>query len=250
MTRLVLGEKIKGIAGGMKCPAAPPFNDMNRRLQSGFSMIELMVVMAMALVLMAMGWPLVVNAVNNYRLRGAGANYSNLLQTTRMRAVQDDRYYNIVSNVGPLVPPNVINAYGNTTLQAAPQPYALGDPAIAFDASIVIQTRAAAPNVANLEAQFLPAFSVVTINPVTNTWGPSFGPRGLPCQPSAATGGTCSASSTTAGANGVGPNLPVAFETFFQNLRNGTWEAVTVNPASRIRLWSYDRINNAWSPLN
>jgi prepilin-type N-terminal cleavage/methylation domain-containing protein len=222
---------------------------MNKRLQSGFSMIELMVVMAMALVLMAMGWPLVVNAVNNYRLRGAGANYSNLLQTTRMRAVQDDRYYNVVSNIGPLVAPNVINAYGNTTLQAAPQPYALGDPAIAFDPSIVIQPRAAAPNVANLEAQFLPTLNV-TINPVTNTWGPSFGPRGLPCQPSAPTGGTCSASSTTAGANGVGPALPIAFETFFQNLRNGTWEAVTVNPASRIRLWSYDRINNAWSPLN
>jgi prepilin-type N-terminal cleavage/methylation domain-containing protein len=222
---------------------------MKRKPQYGFSMIELMVCMGIALVLMAMGWPLVVNAVNNYRLRGAGNSYSNLIQTTRMRAVQDDRYYNIVNNVGALVVPNVINAYGNTTLQAAPQPYALGDPAIAFDPSIVIQARAAAPNVANLEAQFLPTPNV-TINPNTNTWGPSFGPRGLPCQPTAATGGTCNYTSTTGGANGGPAGLPIAFEIFFQNVRNGTWEAVTVNPAARVRQWSYDRITNLWAPLN
>src|SRR3954466_9162932 len=92
---------------------------MKRKSQYGFSMVELMVCMGIALVLMAMGWPLVVNAVNNYRLRGACNSYSNLIQTTRMRAVQDDRYYNIVNNLGTLVAPNVINAYGNTTLQAA-----------------------------------------------------------------------------------------------------------------------------------
>ncbi len=211
-------------------------------------MIELMVVVGIALVLMAMGWPLVVNVVNNYRLRSAGANYSNLIQTTRMRAVQDDRYYNVVNNVGALVQPNVINAFGNTLL-ANPQNYAIGDPAIALDPSVVIQSRAAAPNVANLEGLFLPTPNV-TINPTTNVWGPSFGPRGLPCQPSAAVGGTCSYSSTTAGQNGQGPALPIAFEIFFRNLRNNTWEAVTINPAARVRQWSYDRINNAWTPLN
>jgi prepilin-type N-terminal cleavage/methylation domain-containing protein len=221
---------------------------MSKKNQSGFTMLELMVVVGIAMVLMAMGWPLVVNVVNNYRLRSAGADYANLIQTSRMRAVQDDRYYNLVTNFGALVAPNVINAFANTRLQS-PQNYLLGDPAIAFDPTIIIQTRAVAPNVANLEAQFLPTLNV-TINPTTNTWGPSFGPRGLPCQPSAPTGGTCSYSSTGAGANGVGPNFPIAFETFFQNTRNNTWEAVTINPASRVREWTYDRVANTWAALN
>lgn len=212
-------------------------------------MIELLVVVGIAMVLMAMGWPLVVNVVNSYHLRGASADFANLVQTTRMRAVQDDRYYNVVTNVGVLVPPNVINAYANTQLVAAPQPYALGDPAIAFDPSVLIRSRAAAPNVANLELQFLPTPNV-TINPTTNTWGPSFGPRGLPCQPTTATGGTCSYISITGGANGGLPGLPIAYEAFFQNIRNNTWEAVTINPASRVREWNYDRITNTWTGLN
>ena len=61
--------------------------------------------------------------------------------------------------------------------------------------------------------------------------------RGLPCKVS---GGAC----PYLDSNG----LPVSYVTFIQNTRGGQWEAITVNPASRIREWAYN--GSTWSPLN
>ncbi len=128
----------------------------------------------------------------------------------------------------------------------APQGYVVGAPATAFNPAVVIRAPGGAPNVANLYAQFLPgiALGAVVINP--NAWGPTFGPRGLPCQPNVATGGTCSY--TSQAPNVVG--LPIAFEIFTQNVLTGIWEAVTVNPSGRTRQWHYEIATNNWRPLD
>ena len=222
-----------------------------KRRQSGFSMIELMIVLATMLIVTAMATPLVVTTLNMYRLRGACSDYSNLLQTARMRAITDDRYYNVVGVVGP-PPAGTMNAYVNTGTTAtggpvaAPQAYVLGDPATAFNPAVVIQAPGGAPNVNNLYTQFLPGIlpGAVVINP--NAWGPSFGARGLPCQASQPTGGTCSYVSQAPNALG----LPIAFEVFTQNVVTGIWEAVTVNPSGRVRQWHYDAATTTWRPLD
>ena len=211
-------------------------------------MIELMVVMGIGMILLAMVTPLVTTTLNMYRLRGACSDYANLLQTTRMRAVTDDRYYNVVNNVGPLPAGTIMNAFANigTTATGGPvaaQTYVIGDPATAFNPAVVIRPPATGPNPNNLQIQFMPgvALAAVAINP--NPWGPSFGPRGLPCQPTAAVGGTCSYTTNPGG-------LPIAFEIFTQNLVTGVWEAVTVNPSGRVRQWHYDITTTTWRPLS
>jgi hypothetical protein len=107
----------------------------------------------------------------------------------------------------------------------------------------VIRPPANGPNLANLYLQFLPGIGAnqVAINP--NPWGPTFGPRGLPCQATAPTGGTCSYTSNPLG-------QPIAFEIFTQNVVTGVWEAVTVNPSGRVRQWHYDNTTNTWRPLD
>ena len=221
---------------------------MTKRQQSGFSMIELMIVMGVGMILLAMVIPLVTTTLNMYRLRGACSDYANLVQTARMRAITDDRYYNVVSNVGALPPGTTMNAFaniGNTATggPVAAQTYVIGDPATAFNPAVVIRPQGAAPNTANLYTLFLPGIAVgaVAINP--NAWGPTFGARGLPCQPTAAVGGTCSYTSTVGG-------LPIAFEIFTQNVVTGAWEAVTVNPSGRTRQWHYDAPTNTWRALD
>ena len=96
----------------------------------------------------------------------------------------------------------------------------------------------AGPGLANLESKFLPAAGVATVN--TTALGPTFGPRGLPCTPTAPSGGTC----PYLNSNGI----PTSYITFLQNAQSQKWEAVTVTPAGRIAIWSYD--GTSWSPMN
>ena len=103
-----------------------------------------------------------------------------------------------------------------------------------FAAGVTPQTFGSGPSAANLASQFLPSTAVAT---VANTSIPIFGTRGLPCKVS---GGAC----PYLDSNG----LPVSYVTFIQNTRGGKWEAITVNPASRIREWAYN--GSTWSPLN
>jgi len=222
-----------------------------RKLQSGYSMLELLIVMGVGMILLAMVTPLVTTTLNMYRLRGACSDYANLLQTTRMRAITDDRYYNIVNNLNGLPAGTTMNAFANigNTGTGGPllaQTYVIGDPATAFNPAVVIRPPANGPNLVNLYTQFLPGIlpGAVVINP--NAWGPTFGPRGLPCQPTAAVGGTCSYTSQAPSPVG----LPIAFEVFSQNVVTGVWEAVTVNPSGRVRQWHFDNTTNTWRPLN
>src|SRR5438128_2528119 len=67
---------------------------------------------------------------------------------------------------------------------------------------------------------------------------PIFGPRGLPCVVS---GSACPY---------LNAGSPVSYLLFIQNTQNNRWEAVTLNPAARIREWAYDTKSSTWSPLN
>ncbi len=222
---------------------------IKKRRQFGFSLLELMIVVSIGLVLMAMVTPLVTTALNMYRLRGAGGEYANLLQTARIRAVTADRYYPVYAPPGlpGAAGANTFNAFVDLNGTASYAMLPLGDPAVSFNAAIVIQPQGNAPNTVNLYTQFLPGIAVgaVQINP--NPWGgPAFGPRGLPCYAAAPPGGTCTYTFPTAG----GAQVPVAFETFMQNTRTGMWEAVTVNPSGRVIEWHYNVGTGTWQALN
>jgi Tfp pilus assembly protein FimT len=226
-------------------------NRISLQRQAGVSLLELMITLAIGMILMAMAAPLVSTTISISRLRGAGGDYANLLQTARMRAVVDDKYYNVVNTVGPRTPASPVNSFVNTGVYTGPlatggpvpaNTYVIGDPAVDFNTTIYIRPPAAAPNVANLTNQFLPPPNInVVINP--NAWGPTYGSRGLPCAPNLPTGGQCF---YTVGA----PPQPVAFEVFLQNQQTGMWEAVTVNPSGRVRLWNFNQGQGVWQPLN
>ena len=197
--------------------------------QKGLSLLEILIVISIGLVLIALTAPLVATSLNMYRLRGAGGDYANLLQIARMRAITDDRYYNVVNTIGPLQVGSSMNAFVNTGTRntggpVPAQTYVAGDPGISFNPAVVIRPKGAAPNTVALEARFLPGIPAGTVVFNPNAWGPTFGARGLPCQAAAPTGATCSYTSGPAA-------QPIAFEVFLQNTRNGVWEAVTVNPS-------------------
>jgi len=226
-TRTVLGfEK----PGGNRKPGKPSVPEQ------GFSLLELIAVISIIMIISAITVEAVQRATRTMRLHEAAVSYSNLLQQARVRAVRDDKYYAVLTTAGAgNVPPTAFVDLAQNGV------YAAGDPMMIFPAGVAPMTFASGPNVAGLEAQFLPPGpgSLLTVN--TTAAGPVFGTRGLPCTP------------TAAGPNATCPylsaaGLPTAYISFMQNTQSGSWMAVTVTPAGRIRQWVYDGGN--WTALN
>ena len=205
--------------------------------ERGFSLLELVITLAVGLILAATGALLFSTTTSEVRLSSSGTNYANLLQTARMRAVRDDAFYRVLVDCGTVgsVPP----CAGSTPARAfidinGDASYTAGEPVMEFAAAVTPQPFASGPAEGNLASQFLPSTAVAT---VANTSIPIFGTRGLPCKVS---GGAC----PYLDSNG----LPVSYIAFIQNTGSGKWEAITVNPASRIREWAYN--GSTWTPLN
>jgi prepilin-type N-terminal cleavage/methylation domain-containing protein len=200
-----------------------------RKCNRGFSLIELLIVVAISMIAAAMALPLVSNAVNQIHLSSSATDYANLLQRARMRAVQDDTYYQIQTQTlsGDPIAYVDINKNGN---------YDTGEPMMVFASGVTDKAQSAGPALANLKLLFLPSTAQDSLQP---TAIPIFGPRGLPCKVS---GSAC----PYLDAGGK----PFSYLLFIQNTQNNRWEAVTLNPAARIREWAYDTKSSTWSPLN
>jgi len=212
-----------------------PISDIE--VKRGFSLPELLITLAVGMTLAGTGILLASTATNGIRLSTSGTNYANLLQNARVRAVRDNVHYAVRVDCGtagsaaPCSSSAAARAFVDINGNGS---YDSGEPVMVFAAGVSPQTFASGPSQANLVSQFLPSTAVAT---VANTSVPIFGTRGLPCKVS---GGAC----PYLDSNG----LPVSYITFIQNTRGGKWEAITVNPASRIREWAYD--GSTWSPLN
>ncbi len=207
------------------------------REKQGFSLLEMVIVVGLALVASAIALLMAKNVIRSVHLHGTAANYSNLLQQARVRAVQDDRYYSVIASTNLTVCGGNVApcAFADLSPQATGR-YASGDPILAFPSDVKPMASSSAPAVSNLEALFLPAGQTATVN--TTAPGPTFGPRGTPCSPTPSGGyTTCPAMAAT------------SYMTFMKNIRSQNWVAITVTPAGRIHLWSYTG-SGTWSPMN
>ena len=76
-----------------------------QRQSRGFSLIELLVVVFISLLIMAYAVPSAVRMTHKMRLKNAAGEYQNLLQQTRVRAIQDDRFYQAKIQIGTAATP-------------------------------------------------------------------------------------------------------------------------------------------------
>ena len=229
----------------------------SKRAAGGFSLVELLVVIAVILIVAAVATPNVVNALRTQRLRGTATDYGSLLQRTRIRAVEDNRFYgqrigNDPNNPTALIAyidiqpqwPNGTSGQGN---------YFVGppsDPLISFGSDVTSIAAAAVPNTAALAAQVLPAGAPIGLTDAgLGTRGAFFSARGLPCTPGAGIPvPTCDVNIIAPGPGGG--LIPVAYVTYFQSLTNQNIEAITVTPAGRIQHWLYTGNGpNFWTRL-
>lgn len=202
--------------------------------ERGFSVTELLVVVAIAILAAGLAVPNILSALHSEKLRGTGTDFSGILQSGRIRAVQDNRFYSIYFSSGAsqqayvdIYPQNPNGVSGNQGSSMDPK-----DPAIVVPAEVSVIAAGNAPGTSGLKALFLPTGSSLPVNDGSSVSTPiTFSPRGLPCTEQSATGGTVCDSAGGA----------TAFWVFFQNNLNQQWEAVTVSPSGRIQKWSYDQ---------
>jgi prepilin-type N-terminal cleavage/methylation domain-containing protein len=192
-----------------------------RNRDRGFTVLELVIVVAVALVLAAIAVPRVMSIVSDISLRYAATDMSGLLQTARIQAIKKNTFF----GVQPTVLSN--NATGYYVNVQPGGTYVVGDPLIPIDQPVTISqgTGAGAPGEAGFEAGLGYGFAAAAVVP-------SFNARGLPCSPAA---GICA------------QNAGVGFIIFMKrtgNVGDDHWAAVVVTPSGRAQVWTCDTAGN------
>jgi type II secretory pathway pseudopilin PulG len=224
------------------------------RGERGFSLLEMMFVVAVSMILLGMVIPAVFRTIRIVRLQESAIDYASLLQRARMRAVQDDRFYSVwvqpAAGGNPPIAyvdlnpkwPTGLSGHGNPANggfydPAPPTP----DPLVTLSSEVIVQPVANAPAAAALNAAFCAACVAPGSGALILNSGPTWGSNGLPCQPANSLGGVGAGTVC----NAAGP--PVAYVTYLQSATILSWEAVTVTPAGRVQVWSYNANNATWS---
>src|SRR5947209_8547436 len=189
---------------------------MRNHRQAGFSMLELVVVVAILLIVAAMAVPMMNRTIANYRLDAGGHSTASLVQQARLMAVKTNQVY--YANTDTSGTPHLV--YTRTDTGARQQ----GDPSVALNNDLVFQTTGL-PDHQQLDDYVQGTTSV--LQPAGTTIG--FTARGLPCIVS---------TTTPPCQQGVG------FEWFMQSSTNNGWEAVTVTPAGRIKSWRLGQLDS------
>lgn len=188
------------------------------KAQSGFSLIEILIVVAILSLAAAIAVPNLSAALERIKLRGGAQELAQLYQETRMRAVQDDSYYEV------LVAPALTGAYADVNGNGTTGTIVLQLPA---GMSLNNSNPPAGLNLGTLGFNpVLTENSVMFDQDGVNRPGLAWSSRGTPCQRSSATS-LCQ--------TGFGWLQYVQYQTG----NDISYAAVSVSPAGRTRVWLY-----------
>jgi prepilin-type N-terminal cleavage/methylation domain-containing protein len=186
------------------------------RRENGFSLLEVLAVLAILLVIGAMVTPYMITATAMVRLRGGVNSLSGIFQESRAVAIKQNR---LMSTRFTLLGDAQVAYVKDPTLTGSEAAFEAIDPQISMGAPvrrvIGLASYTGAP----------PALDVSKLGftPAPNDPDLTFNPRGLPCVYAS---GTCT---TAAG-----------FAFYFTgrgSLGGNGWAAVSVSPAGRVKVW-------------
>jgi prepilin-type N-terminal cleavage/methylation domain-containing protein len=186
----------------------------NRR-SAGFSLLELMVVVAVIMIMAAISAPPIMAAIAHTKLRGASGNLSGLIQSSRMQAVRRNKTVTVHFITVAGIPFAVMKEVDDASTNLGPT-----DPQVQLGSSAF---QVAVPTDADLLSD-----AILSYTPLGLPDSISFNPRGLPCKYDT---GVC----TTAGF--------VYYVT--DTSRQNAWTAVSISPGGRVKQWFWD--GTVWS---
>lgn len=189
----------------------------------GFSLIEMMAVVAIILIVAAIAIPSMSHVIDSTRIRGTLGSVSNLAQMCRTQAVKQNTSQRLFFSKTITPGSTVLYVKAATALDT--------DPILASDPQLLLPSEfsiAAAPTGGTSQLTGTALWgSAITPNAGVD---PYFNSRGLPCLPDAT--GACS---TTSG-----------FVYYFSYNSGSSlrWSAISISPAGRIKTWFWN--GTAW----
>ncbi len=185
--------------------------------QSGVSVVDLVMVVAIILLIAAFAVPSLSNTLQVYRLDASGHAAASLLVQTRLQAVRNNApAYVQYDNTST---PNMVYITNDPAT-----PYSVGLPDVEIGSASF--STATLPDHSQLDALVSNGNITVTTGEIGTVIG--FNARGLPCM-EGASAAVCQQFDPTTN------NTPY-FEWFMVDAK-GRWEAVTVTPAGRVKAW-------------
>ena len=189
------------------------------RQLSGFSLLELLIVVAITVVVAAMAAPRFTTIVSNYRLKSSASSISGILQQCRMSAVRSNRAVLTLAATDHGMQQLYVDSNGDGN-------FSQGEPTVILPNKITLQTTGAPADVTTTSGLVGTAPTKFYTTPA------QFNARGLPC---VVIGGVCKNFDT-------GSNKFVGYVYYLKSdnmLGRTQWAAVTVTPAGRIKTWLY-----------
>lgn len=201
--------------------------------EEGFSLTELIVVVAIILIITAIALPSIGHTLDDAKLRASAQELTGLYQEARMRAARDNNYYEALAST-PGTPPEVvwIDLNGNGIRDN-------GEPAVELPSYMTLSNTGVPGGLTSTKLGFPPITtetSTMYNQNDANTPGIAWNARGLPCQRAAVTTG-CTTMVTTGGSQ-----VAVGWLQYLQLTRGDTtlYAAVGITPAGRIKVWLYN----------
>lgn len=195
-----------------------------RRLasQAGFTLTELLVVVAIIGIVVGLSIPNFTRSIDNARLKAASQQLAAVYQDARLRATQNNTPYEILLSAPGVTPSRTcIDLNGNGICGA-------GDPASIFSSQVTL-------NNAGVPAGLGAVLGFAALDTENSTNAPVAGivwnNLGVPCQRSSA----------------ASPCLAVGWVQYLQLQRSAgdvLYAAVTISPSGRVKTWTYSPAAN------
>jgi len=194
----------------------------HRKSSAGFSLIELVVAVAILMTLAAIAIPNLAIIVANYKLDASGRSIVSLMESGRVLAVKTNQAQYVLFDATR--PPGIAFVASDPSAS-----YALGDFSIELAPGLSSPT-SGLPDHQQLDA-YLGSSVVVKVGTAVG-----FNARGLPCIAGNTAGTLC---------RQVDPVLSgtPGFLWFVKGPATNAWEAISVTPAGRIKNWRLSQID-------
>lgn len=184
---------------------------------SGFTLAELTIVVAVVLVVAALSIPNLTRAIDTSRIKGAAQSLAAAYQDARIRATQKDTSYQVLLSPPGISPAQIcVDLDGDGTCSA-------GDPVTTFASQIKVSNLGVPVPLGPAQLNYL---TTDTEHSNASGSGLTWNPMGLPCQRTS-------------------PTAPCTAMGWVQHLQlmqaNGgvMYAAVTVSPTGRVKVWTF-----------